>query len=185
MLLFLNKKQSEFYNIVKDLIHSKQVQDMNNIHHHVPGVSCLDHSIFVAYISYRIAKRFNLDYISVARGALLHDMHLQDWHETNSTHRLVRLVVHPAIAAQNAKDYFEINKIEEEIIVTHMWPVTITKLPKKPEAIVVNLSDKLCAIYEFSRLYTKSKTKKQLNNFNACYAQIDDADYINTSIAAD
>ena len=45
-----------------------------NIEHH--GISRMEHSIKISYYSYLIAKKLKMDYVSVARGGLLHDFFL-------------------------------------------------------------------------------------------------------------
>ena len=45
---------------------------------------------------------------------------------------------------------------EKDIIINHMWPVTV-KLPRTKEAFILTLVDKYCATYE-----TVSYTLKQL-----------------------
>ena len=42
--------------------------------------------------------------------------------------------------------------MEENIIVSHMWPLA-KKMPRYKEALVVNLADKLCATAEVCRIY--------------------------------
>jgi uncharacterized protein len=47
---------------------------MDNIRQHAAGVSCLDHCIFVSYVSFVACKHLGLDSTSAARAGLLHDM---------------------------------------------------------------------------------------------------------------
>ena len=42
--------------------------------------------------------------------------------------------------------------MEENIIISHMWPLA-KKMPRYREAMVVNLADKLCATAEVFRIY--------------------------------
>ncbi len=184
MQIKLNKNQQEFYDIVEDLINSSHVQQMGKIIHHVDEVSCLDHSLFVAYITYRVSKFFKMNYIEATRGALLHDLHLQDWSLTNIK-KPERLVIHPGIALENANRLYDLSDIEKDIIITHMWPITITKIPRKKESVVVNCADKICAVYEFSGMYKKTKTKKRLNNFNQNYGALYQNNIMDDIIAAD
>ncbi len=177
MQIKVTKEQEEFHIIVKDLINSYHVQQMEGIIHHVDGVSCLDHSLFVAYITYRMAKFFKMDVVAATRGALLHDLHLQDWSLTNIK-KPERLLIHPGIALENASKYYELGEIEKDIIITHMWPVTLKAVPKTKESVIVNCADKICAVYEYTGAYKKSKTKKRLNNFNARYGILFNTDVI-------
>ena len=54
---------------------------------------------------------------------------------------------HPKIALKNAKEHFDIDKREEDMIVKHMWPLTI-KLPKYAESYVIVAIDKYAAMME-------------------------------------
>ena len=46
-----------FVNCVRDLLDSPEVQSMRALPHH-PGTSCYEHSVFVAYVSFRLARRW-------------------------------------------------------------------------------------------------------------------------------
>ena len=56
-----------FVSCVGDLLTTDEVRSMKRIPHH-PGTSCYEHSVFVAYIAFRLARRWNLDYVAAARG---------------------------------------------------------------------------------------------------------------------
>ena len=66
-----------FLDCVGDLLFTPEVQSMRDIPHH-PGTCCYEHSVFVAYVAFRLARRWNLDYMAAARGGLLHDLYLYD-----------------------------------------------------------------------------------------------------------
>lgn len=55
---------------------------------------------------------------------------------------------HPMIASKNAKEICSVNEEVIKIIESHMWPLTITKIPKTKEAMLVCLVDKLLATRE-------------------------------------
>ena len=111
------------------------------------------HSRNVAYLSYIIARfcerRFHIiiNYDVLVVGAMFHDFFLYDWHLLEGRERL-HGIRHPKIASINAEKYYNISKKEKEIIETHMWPLTITKIPKTPEAIIVCIADKICSTKE-------------------------------------
>lgn len=50
----------------------------------------------------------------------------------------------------------------ENIIESHMFPLTITKIPKSKEAFIVSLADKICAVKE-NLNFNIYKVKKQKN----------------------
>jgi uncharacterized protein len=138
------KQDIEFMAYVGTLINHPRFQKLDAIvqHHHSTR---LEHSINVAYTSYRISKRFGWDAKSTARGGLLHDFFYYDWHETkfNKSHAWV----HPRIAVRNARKLTDLNKKEEDIIIKHMWLATIAP-PRYKEGYIVTMVDKYWAIKE-------------------------------------
>lgn len=115
---------------------------------------CLLHSIAVAYYSYAAAKRLhlNLNEKSLVTGALLHDYFLYDWHEPDTSHRFHGFT-HPKTALENARQNWNLNKIEIDIITKHMFPL-ILALPHCKESILVCIIDKVCSISEILFLPT-------------------------------
>ena len=61
---------------------------------------------------------------------------------------LVQGIIHPDIALENARGEFTLNKIEENAIEAHMFPLSST-LPKYKESWVLTAVDKVVAIYEY------------------------------------
>ena len=49
-----------YLDCVGELLASPQVQAMKDIRHH-PGVSCFEHSLFVSYVAFRLARRWGRD----------------------------------------------------------------------------------------------------------------------------
>lgn len=112
------------------------------------NVSVYEHCVSVAYMSLKIAKflRLNVNYVSLVRGALLHDYYFYDWHEKDSTHSLHGFK-HPRRVVNNAGEDFELSDLETNIILRHMFPLTIVP-PKHIESWVVCMADKICAAKE-------------------------------------
>ena len=54
---------------------------------------------------------------------------------------------HPKIALENANKLFNLNKKEQDIILKHMWPLTVVP-PKCREAYVICYFDKTCTLKE-------------------------------------
>lgn len=152
-------KNTAFYRCIEDLIESPQVHSMIDIPHHV-NVSCLHHSIFVSYVSYSMCRFLGLDYRAGARGGLLHDLYLYDWKKENGRFRN-HLLYHPKRALKNASKLYNLSDKEKDIIVKHMWPLTI-KLPKYKESFIVSCADKYCAIIEMLYLYRYMKMGRRL-----------------------
>lgn len=152
----LDKRQMTYFldNINQILTHP-QVLKMDNFIQH-GKVTCLQHSIAVAYYSYiaALGLPFKIDYFSLIRGAMLHDFFLYDWHDKNKGFRWHGFK-HPKIALQNAQKYFDITQKEKDIILRHMWPLTVIP-PKYIESMIVSLADKTVTVLETFKLF---KTK--------------------------
>ena len=149
----LTKSQEQYFSCcAAELLKSDDVQLMDTFIQHA-NVSCLEHSISVAYYSYLLSKKLNLrvDCQSIIRGALLHDFFLYDWH-LESDRKGLHGFTHPKAALENAEKHFLLNDMEKDIIVKHMWPLTLT-LPKYKESLIVCLSDKFCSLIETLRIY--------------------------------
>lgn len=141
-------EKTYFYDCIKNLNECEYVNEMKNYMQH-GNTTTYSHSISVAYRSYWMCLRLpiQVDLKSLIRGALLHDFYLYDWHDKNNNVKLHGLS-HPHTALINAKKHFNLNKIEEDIILNHMWPLTINKLPKFKETLIVSFVDKICCILE-------------------------------------
>lgn len=151
--IFSNKnlidENEEYYNCVKDIIHNEIVLKMKNYIQH-GNTTCYQHCINVSYYSFLLCKKLGLNEQDVARAGLLHDLFLYDWHIEKVSNKLFEKhgFTHPQKALYNATKYFKLNKIEEDIILKHMWPLTIS-LPKYKESFVIVLIDKICCVLEF------------------------------------
>jgi len=142
----------EYKDCISDLAQNESICSMESFIQH-SNVTCLEHSMYVSYISYSVCKRLGLDYRSAARGGLLHDFFLYDWHITKSDKGLHGFT-HPYTALKNANMLFCLNDLEKDIIVKHMWPLTV-KLPKYKETFIVVFVDKYCAFMEIIKFRRK------------------------------
>lgn len=148
----------EFENCINDFLRDGNVYSMDKFIQH-SDVTCLEHCFNVAYNSFLICRFFGLDYKSAARGALLHDFFLYDWHVTKPEKGL-HAFSHPYIALKNADKIFDLNEMEKDIIVKHMWPLTVV-LPRYRESLIVSFSDKFCALMETVAYRRKSRLAHQ------------------------
>ena len=139
---------AEYVQCVRDLTDTEIVRSMKDYIQH-GTCTVFAHSVYVSYLSFTICKKKGLDYKSAARGALLHDFFLYDWH-TNDPNRGLHGIAHPGIALKNATAHFDLNELEREIIGKHMWPLTIIP-PKHRESFIVLAVDKYCALKETFR----------------------------------
>lgn len=137
----------EFYSYIKDLVYHPAVLRMKDYPHH-GTTSCYQHCLNVAYYNYRICTFLGLDAKSASRAGMVHDLFLYDWHEHAArTGNHFHGLSHPKAALRNAKKYFVINDLEEEIILKHMWPLTVIP-PLRKEAFVICFTDKYCGAFE-------------------------------------
>lgn len=155
--------EKEYEECISDLINHETTRLMKNYIQH-SDVSCLDHCLYVSYLSYKVCKKLGHDYRSAARGGLLHDFFLYDWH-IGKPYKGLHGFVHPNIALQNANKYFLLNDIEKDIIKRHMWPLTIG-LPRYKETFVVLMIDKYCASTEIIKLGSRKQVRKLKETFN-------------------
>ncbi len=146
----------EFCLIVRDLMDDPQFLALRAMDQHSKTSNRLNHSIYVAYLSFLFCRHMGYDHVAAARAGLLHDFHFGD--EADGMKRLWR---HPHQALENAKKLAPLSALEQDIIVKHMWPLT-RPLPRHKETLVVSMADKLCALMEFSRLYKLMRVEKHL-----------------------
>lgn len=147
-------KNKEFNSIVSDILSLKEFDELKKCKHH--GITRHNHCLRVSYHTYKITKFLHLNYKSATRAALLHDFFTDEVKDLNG---LKRLQKHPKYALENAKKYFEISKLEENIIITHMFPVTI-RPPRYIESFLVDIIDDVDSIYERCYWIIKSISKK-------------------------
>lgn len=141
------KKEKEYESIVSDILDNPKFKSLINEPHH--GISRYEHSLRVSLLTYKIALMFNMKNIkSITRASLLHDFYNDSDLEGLSSYE--RLRAHPYVALYNAKMYFDINALESDMIVKHMFPHTHS-LPKYKESYLLTITDKIVAVYEMSR----------------------------------
>lgn len=141
----INKLDSDYINLVKDIIYNKKFLKLQNCKHH--GISRYEHSIKVSYNAYKFAKKYNLNFESVAIGGLLHDFF--DDENYNLKQKFISYFNHPNKAVLNACNTFNVNELEQDIIKSHMFPASL-KIPKYKESWLVSLFDKKVALNEFT-----------------------------------
>lgn len=159
----------EFKEIIKDITENSSVVSLKEHVQHMKG-SRYKHCYEVAYYTYVITKKLGLDYISATRGAMLHDFYFYDWRNKGvEGQKRFHAYRHPRIALNNATENFDLNDLEKDIILKHMWPLTI-RLPRFSESYIVTFVDKYCAMREFFKFL---KYKKRLKKFNKLRNQIE------------
>ncbi len=149
--------EREFYEIIDDIYEHDEFLKLKEHFHH--NSSIYEHVMDVSYFSYKVSKFLKLDYKSTTRGALLHDFFLYNWRN----HDVPDLpedkfhgIEHPKIALTNATKHFSLNDIEKDIIIKHMWPLTLVP-PKYKESFIVSFADKYLASKEFVAKFKQTK----------------------------
>ena len=154
----LSDNNEEFQMIIKELINNETVKQMKNFKQHYE-TTCFEHCYTAAYYCFSICKKYHLDYKSATRAAMLHDLFLYDWRKRQPDRKGLHAFTHGREACKNACQLFDLNEKEKDMIIKHMWPVTI-EFPKSIEGFVLTFVDKYCALSEFfdvfkSRLFMK------------------------------
>ena len=142
----LNKIMKEFRKYLKELTSDPRICRMKDYISH-GRVSTYAHCVRVAHMSYRIDRVLHLcsDKRALIRGAMLHDYYLYDWHHWRGE---LHGFYHPVAAARNAHRDFHLTEKERNIIESHMWPLTLTRVPRSREAAIVCVADKICSLKE-------------------------------------
>ena len=141
----------EYNEIIKPIMNNSEFLKIDNCRHH--GITRLEHSLRVSYFSYKISKKFKLNYKEVAEAGLLHDFFVND----QLTYKQQRLsaFTHPKKCLDNACNHFNLTDMQKDIIFCHMFPLIPTRVPKYLESWVVSFVDKAVATYEFVKSYHK------------------------------
>ena len=133
----------EFNNMIDDILKNNKFMNMKYERHH--GISRMEHSLNVARITFKLCKFFRVKNLAqITRAGLLHDFYLNN--DVNGK----ALFNHPAVAAQNAKNIFNVNDLQYNIIYSHMFPFS-KNMPKHMECLIVGLADKIAAVKECTR----------------------------------
>ena len=140
------EKDTEFLHIVEELVNNETVQEMKKYRQHY-NTSCFEHCYTAAYYCYLICKKYNLDYVSATRAAMLHDLFLYDWRKRQDDRKGLHAFTHGQTACDNACKLFDLNEKEKDIIIKHMWPVTLA-FPRSIEGFILTFVDKHCAMQE-------------------------------------
>ena len=148
----------ELYPCIRDLMEHPVVQQMKQYPQH-GNTNCYQHCIHVAWCNYRICRLLGLNAEEAARAGMLHDLFLYDWHthfrdEGKRFHGLT----HPKTALRIAKACFQLSPLEEDMILKHMWPLTVIP-PRYLETVIICLVDKYCSLCEAAGWKLLSKRK--------------------------
>lgn len=140
-------QDKEFLECVRDILEHPVFQSMDQYIQH-GATTCLEHCLRVSYMSYLICRKRGLNFREAARGGLLHDLFLYDWHiHGRKKGEKLHGFSHPKKALENAERYFHLTDRERNLILRHMWPLTPVP-PKFREGYVILYADKICSLEE-------------------------------------
>ncbi|MDO4614991.1 MAG: HD domain-containing protein [Lachnospiraceae bacterium] len=133
---------------LRKLTRDPRIRRMKQYQQHTIS-NTFDHVCHVARMSRKIQKklRLSLSEAELLRGAMLHDYYLYNFRE-NPIGPYAHGTSHAQIAAENADRDFHLTEKEKQIILSHMWPLNLTRIPRCREAWVVTAADKICAFQE-------------------------------------
>lgn len=111
-------------------------------------VSVYRHSLAVAMLCVKLSRgmRLRVNERALVRGALLHDYFLYDWHDPDPSHKWHGFS-HASAALKNARRDFDLSSVEENMIASHMFPLSVPA-PRCRESLILWLADKVCATGE-------------------------------------
>ena len=140
--------EKKFNEIIEPYKNNEEVQKMKKFMQH-GSISTYKHCMKVAKMCFYVNHKYDLhiDDETLVIGAFLHDFYLYDWHNCKHITKLHGFE-HPLFAAINAKKVFNVASTVLDIIKSHMWPLTITKVPKNKAALLVCIVDKYVASKE-------------------------------------
>jgi len=140
----MNKmKKMEYESIIQPVLEVDEFLKLKEMGHH--GITRFEHSERVARYTYRITKLCHLNYREATFAAMLHDFFTIEVKKVNVYQKMAK---HPRIAVDNSSKYFTLSDLEEDIILTHMFPITF-KPPKYLESWIVDIVDDFVALYEW------------------------------------
>jgi len=175
------RNNEDFQKAVSTVLDSKNLQLTKTFTQH-GNVSVFAHSMAVAAYSKKLAEKLGIkhDTKSLVRGAMLHDFFLYDWHETSNIGDGLHGFAHPYTASKNAIREFRLSPRELDIIRKHMWPLTLTKVPKYRESWLVCAVDKYCSLLETFKLnryndysFVNPKLIKKIEQKKAAYNRLE------------
>lgn len=143
----VNDKE-KYVHILRDLLRDPRIRQMKWYSQHETS-NTLKHCIYVAKVSFGLAEKLHIkiDEEALAVGAMLHDYYLYDIGESGYSD-YQHGTKHPQTALDNAMKEFDLNWKEQNIIRSHMWPLTLFHVPRSKEAWIISMADKFCAAHE-------------------------------------
>jgi len=141
---YRGRVRAEFESHIQPLLEHVDVRRLDECLQHFQYTR-LRHSVDVAWFSFFLTRLLGWRSRETARAALLHDLFFHGEGQNAAS----LLCTHPVIAVENARAVCALSELEENIILRHMWLLTLIP-PRYKEGYVVTFVDKLCASREFA-----------------------------------
>ena len=145
----VKREQLEFLKKFRYIVENEEYRKLKNVPRH-GSTNTYAHSVRVAMMAYKLAKKWNMDAESAGKIGLLHDFCMIDYHKDDGTSHDGRwyCFYHGEDAVENSeKQNFYLNHVEKRAILTHMFPLS-TRVPNSKLAYLLTLSDKTVALQE-------------------------------------
>lgn len=149
MIQLSEQVNQDYMVLVEDILEDEDFQSLEQYRQHVNS-NRLQHSMNVSYLSWWLAKKMGADERMAARAGLLHDFCMYDFYDPANTCQEPQILHHPKIAAETSRSHFDINRIEYEAILTHMYP--FGPKPFSRVGWIVSHADKMSAFTELTRI---------------------------------
>ena len=151
MVVLSSSEELRFKELAEPIIFHPDYQKMKELKAHGKK-TVYEHSMDVARLAFKWNRsmKLNIDEKELVTGALLHDFYLYDWHDARIDVPLFKMhgYTHPFTACKNAVEKFDIDERTQNIIKSHMWPLTLRTVPENKAAWLVCLCDKAVAAVE-------------------------------------
>ncbi len=139
-------EHEEFMALAGPIIETPAYQRLRQYIQH-GKVTTYQHCLDVAWQAFRMNRRLHMgvNEADLVAACLLHDYYLYDWHDHGDR---LHGFHHPDIAARCARDDFHVSEEVQEAIRSHMWPLTLSKVPAGKIGWLLTMSDKICSAKE-------------------------------------
>ncbi len=142
-----NSLVREYRALVDDLLAAPELAQLAGFRHH--KLDRRQHVLNVSWYAFLLARRCHLDSAACARCGLLHDLFFYNFSEEDCG-KSEHIRNHPQQALANARALTELSPREEDIILNHMWPMSVEHCRHCKETYLVACIDKLCCLLELS-----------------------------------
>ena len=148
MMQLTVEEQKRLNQILNQYRTHEKIQEMRRYIQH-GAITTYDHAERVTAMCFWLNRRLHLgaDERALVLGAYLHDFYLYDWHDKEVRAKL-HGYHHPVTSCENAVHYFHVDQRIQQMIRSHMWPLTITRMPGSREAWILCFADKCISISE-------------------------------------